>query len=52
MINQIDSILERFCVLYFRLRLHIKLMSEADFQKLLEDCDMNQYIYALCFRYF
>lgn len=49
MINQIVS---NFCDLYFRLRLRIKLMSEADFQKLLEDCDMNQYIYVLYFRYF
>jgi len=32
--------------------IYIKLMSEADFQKLLEDCDVNQYIYALYFRYF
>lgn len=49
MINQIVS---NFCALHFRLRLHIKLMSEADSQKLLEDCDVNQYIYALYFRYF
>lgn len=49
MINQIVS---NFYVLCFRLRVHVKLMSEADFQKLLEDCDINQTIYALYFRYF
>lgn len=35
----------------FQLRLKIKLMSDADFAKLLKECDYQQTLYALYFRY-
>lgn len=35
----------------FQLRLKIKLMSDADFAKLLEECNYQKTLYALYFRY-
>ena len=35
----------------FQLRLKIKLMSDDDFAKLLKECDYQQTLYALYFRY-
>lgn len=35
----------------FKLQLKIKLMSDADFAKLLKQCDYQQTLYALYFRY-
>lgn len=35
----------------FRLRFYIKIMSESEFGKLLDNCDEEQLIYALYFRY-
>lgn len=49
-----DTLLVMFRVInrfIFQLRLKIKLMSDADFAKLLKECDYQQTLYALYFRY-
>lgn len=49
-----DTLLVMFRVInrfIFQLRLKIKLMSDDDFAKLLKECDYQQTLYALYFRY-
>lgn len=49
---EVKNFIYRLDKFLFGLRLRIKILSDDEFMKLIKECDLQQQLFALYFRYF